>query len=70
MHFGVEDTVPYFDRSLISKSRKIYHSDTLELQCLFAFGFVEKYFSYHPLTNLSLITLPMKTNFPNSIGKD
>lgn len=37
---GVEDTVPYFDRILVIRNRKIYYSDTLELQGLFTFGFV------------------------------
>lgn len=36
---GVEDTVPYFDRILVIRNRKVYHSDTLELQGLFTFGF-------------------------------
>ena len=46
MSFGVEDTVSYFDQILVTRSRKIYHSDTLELQVLFTFDFVEKHFPY------------------------
>ena len=66
MGFGVEDMVPYFDRILVTRSRKIYLSDTLELQVLFTFSFVEKCFPYHLLTNLFLTTLPVVMG----IGKD
>lgn len=59
MNLGVEDMVPYFDRILVIKNGKIYHSDTLELKGPFTFGFVQKCFSYHSLTNLSLMILPM-----------
>ena len=59
MNFGVEDMIPYFDKILVIKNGKIYHSDTLELKGPFTFGFVQKCFPYHSLTNLSLTSLPM-----------
>lgn len=46
MSFGVEYMVSYFDQILVTRSRKIYHSDTLDLQGVFTFDLVEKCFPY------------------------